>query len=148
MRQVYGVQLTVAERRRREQVVTAGQAAARTLPHAHILLKADAGAARPGWRDEQIPAAFGVSGSTLGRGRRRDATRGLAAALHRPPPRRIYRRRLDGEQEAQLVALAGSAPPGARKRWTRRLLARRAVELDLVEAVSYEPVRRVRKKPR
>jgi transposase len=148
MRTTYGVRLTDGERRGLERVVTTGQTAARTLTHAHILLKADAGAGGPGWRDAQIIEAFGVSASTVVRVRRRYATHGLEAALHRQRPRRVYRRRLDGEQEAHLVALACSAPPTGRKRWTLRLLAQRAVELALVEEVSYETVRRVMKKTR
>jgi transposase len=148
MRMAYVVRLSEAERRGLERVVTAGQTAARTLTHAYILLKADAGAAGPGWRDAQITEAFGVSASTVVRVRRRYATRGLEAALHRQRPRRVYRRRLDGEQEAHLVAVACSAPPAGRKRWTLRLLAQRAVELELVEEVSYETVRRVMKKTR
>ena len=148
MHKAYVVRLTDDERHRLERVVTAGQAAARTLTHTHILLKADAGAAGPGWRDAQITEAFGVSASTVVRVRRRYATQGLEAALHRQRPRRVYRRRLDGEQEAHLVALACSAPPTGRKRWTLRLLAQRAVELELVGEVSYETVRRVMKKTR
>lgn len=148
MRKAYVVRLTDDERRGLERVVTAGQATARTLTHAYILLKADAGAAEPGWRDAQITAAFGVSASTVGRARRRYETQGLEAALHRQRPRRVYWRRLDldGEQEAHLVALACSAPPAGRRRWTLPVLAQRAVELELSEAVSYETVRRVMKK--
>ena len=65
--------------------------------------------------------------------------------MDRKPPAREYRRRLDGEQEARLVALACSAPPEGRKRWTLRLLADRLVELEVVEAVSYETVRQALK---
>ena len=148
MHKVYEVRLSEDERRELEQVMTAGQTTARTLTHAYILLKADTGAAGPGWRDDQIVEAFDVSRSTVGRVRRRYATRGLEAALHRQRPQRVYRRRLDGEQEAHLVALACSAPPTGRKRWTLRLLARRAVELEVVGNVSYETVRRVMKKTR
>ena len=70
---------------------------------------------------------------------------GLEAALYRKPPARYYRRRLDGEQEARLVALACGAPPEGRKRWTLRLLADRLVELEVVESVSYETVRQALK---
>jgi len=70
---------------------------------------------------------------------------GLDAALHRKPPRREYRRTLDGEQEARLVALACSAPPEGRKRWTLRLLAGRLAELEVIESVSHETVRQALK---
>jgi Homeodomain-like domain len=65
--------------------------------------------------------------------------------VHRKPPARQYRRKLDGEQEARLVALACSAPPEGRKRWTLRLLADRLVELEVVEDLSRETVRQVLK---
>ena len=65
--------------------------------------------------------------------------------MHRKPPEREYRRKLDGEQEARLVALACSAPPEGRKRWTLRLLAGRLVELEVVEDLSRETVRQVLK---
>ena len=73
------------------------------------------------------------------------ATAGLDAALYAKPPQREYRRKLDGQQEARLVALTCSAPPEGHKRWTLRLLADRLVELQVVESVSYETVRQVLK---
>ena len=68
---------------------------------------------------------------------------GLEAALNRRAPRREYRRKLDGVQEAHLIALACGTPPAGRGRWSLRLLADRLVELEHVEAVSYQTVRRV-----
>ena len=65
--------------------------------------------------------------------------------MYRKPPAREYHRRLDGEQEAHLVALACSAPPEGRKRWTLRLLAERLVALEVIESVSYETVRQALK---
>jgi Homeodomain-like domain len=61
--------------------------------------------------------------------------------VHRKAPEREYRRRLDGEQQARLAALACSTPPEGRKRWTLRLLAQRLVALEVIESVSYETVR-------
>lgn len=71
---------------------------------------------------------------------------GLRAALDRRPPKREYYRKLDGEQEARLVALACSEPPEGQARWSLRLLADRLVELEVVEEVSYQTVRRTLKK--
>jgi hypothetical protein len=79
---------------------------------------------------------------SLGRVRRTYVEAGLAAALTRKAPDRVYRRRLDGEQEARLIALACSAPPEGHTWWTLRLLADELVQLEVVEAVSYETVRR------
>ena len=81
----------------------------------------------------------------MARVRKLYVTEGLEAALHRKAPARVYRRKLDGEQEARLVALACSEPPSGHKRWTLRLLADRLVELEVVEAVSYETVRQALK---
>ena len=77
----------------------------------------------------------------------RDVAAGLDAAIYRKPPARSYRRRLDGQQEARLVALTCSAPPQGHKRWTLRLLADRLVELQVVESVSYETVRQALQQP-
>ena len=100
---------------------------------------------RPGWTDAAIGAALEVNPATVARVRMRYVAAGLDAAIYRKPPARQYRRRLDGEQEARLVALTCSAPPEGHKRWTLRLLADRLVELQVVESVSYETVRQVLK---
>jgi hypothetical protein len=71
---------------------------------------------------------------------------GLQAALNRRPPNREYRRKLDGEQEARLVALACSEPPEGQARWSLRLLADKMVELEVVDDLSYQTVRRTLKK--
>jgi len=83
----------------------------------------------------------------VARVRMRYVAAGLDAAIYRKPPARQYRRRLDGEQEAHLVALTCSAPPQGHKRWTLRLLADRLVELAVVESVSYETSARPCSKP-
>jgi hypothetical protein len=92
-----------------------------------------------------IADALEVHPATVARVRMQYVAAGLDAAVYRKPPAREYRRALDGEQEARLVALACSAPPEGRKRWTLRLLADRLVELEVVEAVSYETVRQALK---
>jgi hypothetical protein len=70
----------------------------------------------------------------------------LDAALARRAPRRTYQRKLDGAQEARLIAVACSKPPDGFARWSLRLLADRLVELEISAAVSYQTVRRVLKK--
>ena len=71
---------------------------------------------------------------------------GLQAALNRRPPNREYQRKLDGKQEARLLALACSEPPEGQARWSLRLLADRLVELEVVAEVSYQMLRRTLKK--
>lgn len=109
-------------------------------------LKADTSAAGPGWSDEQIGEALETSVSTIARVRKHSVEQGLAAVLDRAVVRRPSRRRLDGEQEARLLAVACSPPPEGRARWTLRLLADKVVELEIVESISYETVRRTLKK--
>ena len=146
MHKRYTVTLTDIERKQLERLIAAGQAPARKLMHARILLKADTGPGGPGWVDTRIAEAVAVSQPTVARVRRQYVEQGLAAALNRRPPRREYRRKLDGAQEAHLIALACGAPPEGHGRWSLRLLADRMVELEQVEALSYQTVRRVLKK--
>jgi len=139
------VVLSEEERARLHTMIGRGVAPASALTHARILLKANQGEAGPGWTDAAIAVAVEVNPATVARVRQHYVTAGLDAALHRKPPAREYHRRLDGEQEARLAALACSAPPEGHKRWTLRLLADRLVELEVVESVSYETVRQVLK---
>jgi Homeodomain-like domain len=145
MRKKYVVTLSEAERAHLRTLVGRGTAPARTLAHARILLKANRGEAGPGWTDAAIAAALEVDPTTVARIRRVYVTDGLAAALHRKAPDRVYERKLDGQQEAHLIAVACSAPPEGQRRWTLRLLAERLVRLEIVDTVSTETVRRVLK---
>ena len=140
------VRLAAAQRAQLETMIVAGRHAAAALVHARILLKADVGSTGPGWEDNAIAEAIEVSVATVARVRKRFAEGGLDAAIHRKKPTGRQYRKLDGAQEAQLVALACSTPPDGRARWTLKLLADRLVELEVVDAVSDETVRRVLKK--
>ena len=147
MRQTkYAVKLTEAERARLRTLIGRGEAPARMLARARILLKANQGEGGPGWADAAIAGALEAHPATVARVRRRFVEEGLEAALHRKAPDRAYPRRLDGEQEARLVALACSAPPAGRERWTLRLLADELVRLEVVADVSHETVRQTLKK--
>src|ERR687898_1690177 len=137
----YKVTLEPDERRDLEKLISRGKGAARRLAHARILLHADQGAGRPGKIDAEIAEAVGVSVATIERVRQRFVEEGLEAALSPRPPRRLYPRKLDGEAEARLIALACSPPPEGRARWTLRMLAERMVVLGHVETVSHETVR-------
>ncbi len=140
------VELTTDERAQLEKMIASGKADAAELTHARILLKADQGANGPAWSDAAIVEALEVGLSTVGRVRRRFATAGLEAALKRAPTTRVYQRKLDGVQEAHLVALVCGAPPEGQDRWSLRLLADKLVELEHVESLSYGTVRRVLQK--
>lgn len=147
MKKKYPVVLTDAEREELKSLIAAGTAPARKLTHARILLKADQGPAGPGWVDERVADAVETSQPTVSRVRKQYFEEGLEAALNRRAPNRHYRRKLDGEQEARLIALACSEPPEGQAHWSLRLLADKMVELEIVdEDISYQTVRRTLKK--
>lgn len=145
MRKQYVVRLSEQERAALRTLISRGDAPVRVQAHARILLKANQGEGGPGWTDDAISGAIEVDSTTVARVRKLYATEGLEAGLYRKAPDRVYRRKLDGEQEARLVAVACSAPPNGRQRWTLRLLASRLVELEVVDTVSYETVRQTLK---
>lgn len=145
----YKVTLTADERVQLQGLLGGGRAAALKLAHARILLKTDAAEGGPAWSDERIAEAVEVSTDTVARVRQRFVEGGLEAALGRKRQERPSReRKLDGRAEARLIALACSAPPEGRKEWTMQLLADKLVELEVVDAVSDETVRRTLKKTR
>jgi len=148
MKKKYIVTLMEEERRMLQEMLSRGKAAARKLMHARILLKADAAAGGPAWEDQSIAEALEVGRATVERVRREFVEEGLDAALERRQPRRVYERKLDGDGEAHLVALACQEPPEGRSRWTLRLLADRMVQLEYVDQISYQTVRRTLKKTR
>jgi len=146
MKKKYIVTLTEAERRILDAMLSRGKAAARKLVHARILLKADAGPGGPAWDDKRIAEGLDVGRATVERVRKDFVEEGFDAALERRKPCRQYQRKLDGEGEAHLIALACQKPPEGQARWTLRLLAGRMVQLGYVDQVSYQTVRRTLKK--
>jgi transposase len=146
MKKKYIVTLTPEERQMLQEMLSRGKAAARKLTHARILLKADAPPDGPGWNDEAIADGLEVGRATVERVRKEFVEEGLEAALERRKPRRLYQRKLDGDGEAHLVALACQKPPEGRRRWTLQLLADRMVQLEYVDQISYQTVRRTLKK--
>lgn len=145
MKKRYIVDLTSKERNYLQQLINKGKVAGYKIRRAQILLKTDQGPHGPGWPDEQIAEVFGTHGATVSRLRQRFVEEGLEAALQRKR-RQNYTRKLDGDAEAHLIAIACSQPPKGRNRWTLRLLADRMVELAVVESVSHMTVSRTLKK--
>jgi transposase len=143
----YLVTLTPEERQQLRKLVSAGKRSARTLTRARIVIQADQAPGGPAWEDAKIVEALGCGLRTVERVRQRFVEEGLDAALtHKPQEHPSRERRLDGAAEARLIALACSPPPEGRARWTLKLLADKLVELEVVESVSDETVRRVLKK--
>jgi transposase len=142
----YRVTLTPEEREQLRQMVSRGKADARKLAHARILLQADEAEGGPRRTDEQVASALDAGTRTVERVRERFVEQGLEAALLPRPSKRAYARKLDGRQEARLLALACSEPPAGKRRWTLRMLADEMVELEVVDSLSHETVRQALKK--
>jgi transposase len=143
----YVVRLSAEEREQLDALIRKGKSSAQRLMKARILLKADVSEDGEGWSDSQIVEALETSATTVYRTRQQLVEEGLEAVLGRKKPSRpsvlpIF----DGEKEAKLIALACSAPPQGRSRWTLRLLENKVVELDIVERASDSTIGRVLKK--
>jgi transposase len=118
------------------------------LAHARVLLQVDESERGPGMADAEAASALNINVRTIQRLRQRFVEQGFEAALVPARTKRIYSRKLDGRQEAKLIALACGKPPSGKRRWTMRLLAEQMVELEIVDSLSYETVRQTLKKTR
>lgn len=146
-KKVYEVRLTLEEREQLHRVIRWGKGTAWKLTRARILLKADQGRQGPAWTDQQVAEACEVCRTTVRNVRKGFAEGGWEAVLRRKPRCRPGTwPKLDGHKEAQLVALCCSPAPEGRNRWTLQLLADKLVELEVVDSISRETVRRRLKK--
>ena len=141
----YIVRLTPDERTTLTEVIKKLKGSSMKLRRAHILLKADANG--PSWTDARIADAFGCRTKTVENVRQRLVERGFEETLNgaqrtSPPTEKL----LDGDQEAKIIALRLGLPPKGYANWTLRLLASKVVELEIVESVSHETIRRTLKK--
>ncbi len=145
MQKMYVVRLTDQERNELESVIKKLKGTGQKVRRAQILLKADADG--PNWTDERIAEAFSCRTRTVEKIRRRLVEQGFEETLHRvertqPPVEKL----LTGEQEARIIATRLGPPPKGYANWSLRLLARKVVELSIVDSVSYETIRRTLKK--
>lgn len=145
MNKKYIVRLTDAERERLSGVVKKLSGGSQKVKRAQILLKADADG--PNWTDARIAEAFGCRTRTIEKLRERLVTQGFEAALERKqraePP---VPKKLNGEQEAQLIAMRLGKPPEGYSNWSLRLLADEVVALEIVDSISHTTVRQTLKK--
>src|SRR5215468_6995959 len=111
--------------------------------NAYILLKADRSC---GWTNADMAAAYAVSTQKVEQLKKRFVVEGFDAALSRKPVTNAHRRKITGEEEAHWIALCCSQAPEGHERWTLRMLADKMVELDIVDSLSHETVRRTLKK--
>ncbi len=142
----YIVTLTEEERNSLEQLVRKGKHPAYKVNHARVLLLADVASEEGGWKDKKISQALSISVATIERIRQKFVESGITEALKRKTPSIPKCRKLDGEKEAHLLAIACSEAPSGRERWTLRMLADKMVELKYVESISHETVRQTLKK--
>ena len=148
MTRKYVVRLTEEERSALKVLVSSGKASARKITHARILLLADENSESGKNTDESIIKALQVGLSTVARVRRRLVEEGLESALNRQVQKNRRARKLDGEGEAFLIAVACSQAPEGRTTWTLKLLADRLIECEIVDSISMEAVRQTLKKTR
>jgi transposase len=139
----YAVDLTDAERAALREIISKNKAKRSTIINAYVLLKADRSC---GWTNEDIALAYEVSTKKVEQLKKRFVEEGFEAALYRKPVTNVHRRKITGEEEAHLIALCCSQAPEGHERWTLRMLADKMVELDIVESVSHETIRRTLKK--
>jgi len=147
MKPHYRVTLTIEERQDLDNLTKTAKTNARQFLYARALLLCDAGPQGPAWSVANTSEAMGVTPRTIEHLKKRFVEEGLVAALERKqretPPREVM---FDGAFEARLIALACSKTPEGRQRWTVRLLAEKAVELNLAPSVSHMTVQRLLKK--
>lgn len=140
------VRLTGADRRTLTRLVRTGRQSASTLQRARILLHADAAADGPAWSDAAVAEAVGVSTRTVARMRAAWCAHGLDCLTRKRQVRPSVPPKLSTAQTLEIAALACTAPPPGAARWSLRLLASRIVELEIVDAISAETVRKALKK--
>jgi len=139
----YAVDLTDTERAALREIISKNKAKRSTIINAYVLLKADRSC---GWTNADIASAYEVSTKKVEQLKKRFVEAGFDAALSRKPVTNVHCRKITGEEEAHLIALCCSQAPEGHARWTLRMLADKMVELDIIESISYETVRRTLKK--
>lgn len=145
MHKKFIVELDATERSHLQYIVKRLKGTSQKVKRANILLKADA--LGPCWTDAKIAEALDCRTKTVENVRKRFVEEGFEIALNgkkreKPPTSKL----LDGKQEAKIIAMRLGEPPKGYGKWTLRLLARKVVELEIVESVSYQTVRRTLKK--
>jgi len=145
----YKVTLTQSERTELVELTRKGSHRSQKVLNALILLNCDQGPCQQQpTRNDDVAAVLNISTRKIDRVKKRFVEEGLELTLNGHKGERAYKRKADGDFEAHLVALSCSKPPDGFARWSLRLLADKVVELEYIESVSYETVRRVLKKKR
>jgi len=143
----YIVTLTCEEREMLSNLVSKGDHKSQKILNALILLACDTGKYQARRSiNEEIARVLNISMRKIDRVKKRFVEDGLDCALGRRKGDRVYVRKMDGDFEAHLIALSCSEPPEGFARWSLRLLADKAIELNYIDSISHETVRRILKK--
>lgn len=143
----YKVTLEKDERNDLMEITRKGSHKSQKVINALILLNCDEGACQEQrTKNEDVALVLNISMRKIDRVKKRFIEEGLDVALNGRKGERIYKKKADGDFEAHLVALSCSKPPEGFSRWSLRLLADRVVELNYVDEISHETIRRVLKK--
>lgn len=143
----YTVTLTEEERKDLKSITSKGNHRSQKVINALILLNCDEGEFQTKRStNEQVTGVLKISMKKIDRVKKRFVEEGLDVALNGHKGKRVYEKKADGDLEAHLVALSCSEPPEGFARWSLRMLADRVVELNYIDSISYETVRRVLKK--
>lgn len=142
----YKVTLTEEEHSELMNIINKGYHTSQKFRAAYILLNCDEGSYAEKVTNEQMSKVLKIGMRTIDRVKKKFIEDGFDAVLERKPPDREYDRKADGDLEARLITLCCSEPPEGYAKWSLRLLADKLVELEYVDSISYETVRRVLKK--
>lgn len=142
----YKVTLTQEERDTLMSITKGGTHTSKKVIHSLILLNCDEGEFADKVNNEDVAKVLKIGVRTIDRVKKKFVEEGLESALENKPTSRVYEKKADGDVEAHLVALACSKAPEGFSKWSLRLLADKMIELEYVEDISYETVRRVLKK--
>ena len=142
----YKVTLTETERDELMRIIKKGSHSTQTYRNAYILLNCDEGNYSDKITNAEIVRVLKVGMRTIDRIKRRFVEEGFESCLDRKTSTRTYERKMDGDAEAYLIAISCNEPPKGFSKWSLRMLANKMVELEYVESLSHETVRRVLKK--
>lgn len=142
----YRVELTIEERTELKELLKKDRLGQEKRGRIQILLKADEGEEGGNWSNKKIIEAYDVSARKVERTKKQFVEEGLEATVNRKPHLRTREKKIQGEEEAQLIAICCSEPPEGRSSWTLKLLADEMVRLEYVDSLSTETVRRTLKK--
>ena len=146
MAKKYIVELSQSERNELSNLIKIGKGGHEKITRAYILLRSDTGQWGEGWKDQQISEAYNVSLRKIERTRQRLVEEGFGSSLNRKVAISTRPRKIDGDAEAHLIALCCGEPPTGQARWTLQLLADKMVELNYVDSITAEGIRKNLKK--